>query len=128
MTTARPLYSKALHSLTPDPAKLAGGINAYQYVLNPTGWIDPLGLSTCPNANSCKSHTTTENPNTQVTVDEGISSLPVPSKKQAYLYRGDSRHPDEIFETGFNSRGKSTNLYLHTQIMRAHQAILSAHQ
>ncbi|MBC3237322.1 MULTISPECIES: hypothetical protein [Pseudomonas] len=50
------------------------------------------------------------------------------SKKQAYLYRGDSRHPDEIFETGFNSRGKSTNLYLHTQIMRAHQAILSAHQ
>ncbi|MGG5243172.1 hypothetical protein [Pseudomonas lurida] len=97
-------------------------------MLNPTGWIDPLGLSTCPNANSCKSHTTTENPNTQVTVDEGISSLPVSSKKQAYLYRGDSRHPDEIFETGFNSRGKSTNLYLHTQIMRAHQAILSAHQ
>ncbi|VVN11638.1 hypothetical protein PS683_03883 [Pseudomonas fluorescens] len=31
--------------LTPDPVKLAGGINAYQYVPNPTGWIDPLGLS-----------------------------------------------------------------------------------
>ncbi|MGG5271345.1 RHS repeat-associated core domain-containing protein, partial [Pseudomonas lurida] len=29
--------------LTPDPVKLAGGINAYQYVPNPTGWIDPLG-------------------------------------------------------------------------------------
>ncbi|ELQ06953.1 putative Rhs protein, partial [Pseudomonas fluorescens BRIP34879] len=27
--------------LTPDPVKLAGGINAYQYVPNPTGWVDP---------------------------------------------------------------------------------------
>ncbi|MEA1146189.1 RHS repeat-associated core domain-containing protein, partial [Klebsiella pneumoniae] len=26
--------------LTPDPVKLAGGINAYQYVPNPTGWVD----------------------------------------------------------------------------------------
>ncbi|MCF5055339.1 type IV secretion protein Rhs, partial [Pseudomonas syringae] len=35
--------------LTPDPVKLAGGINAYQYVPNPTGWVDPLGLSAnCP--------------------------------------------------------------------------------
>jgi RHS repeat-associated protein len=35
--------------LTPDPVKLAGGINAYQYVPNPTGWIDPLGLNAnCP--------------------------------------------------------------------------------
>ncbi|WP_139217575.1 RHS repeat-associated core domain-containing protein, partial [Pseudomonas sp. NFPP24] len=31
--------------LTPDPVKLAGGINAYQYVPNPTAWVDPLGLS-----------------------------------------------------------------------------------
>ncbi|QDH64245.1 RHS repeat-associated core domain-containing protein [Pseudomonas azotoformans] len=31
--------------LTPDPVKLAGGINAYQYVPNPTGWVDPLGLN-----------------------------------------------------------------------------------
>ncbi|MGE1156580.1 RNase A-like domain-containing protein, partial [Pseudomonas kitaguniensis] len=34
--------------LTPDPVKLAGGINAYQYVPNPTGWVDPLGLSSKP--------------------------------------------------------------------------------
>ncbi|WP_242175070.1 MULTISPECIES: RHS repeat-associated core domain-containing protein, partial [unclassified Pseudomonas] len=34
--------------LTPDPVKLAGGINAYQYVPNPTGWVDPLGLSCKP--------------------------------------------------------------------------------
>ncbi|WP_256257891.1 HNH/endonuclease VII fold putative polymorphic toxin, partial [Pseudomonas citronellolis] len=30
--------------LTPDPIKLAGGLNHYQYVPNPTGWVDPLGL------------------------------------------------------------------------------------
>ncbi|WP_192560155.1 RHS repeat-associated core domain-containing protein [Pseudomonas allokribbensis] len=35
--------------LTPDPVKLAGGLNQYQYVPNPTGWVDPLGLSSnCP--------------------------------------------------------------------------------
>ncbi|WP_178122603.1 RHS repeat domain-containing protein, partial [Pseudomonas izuensis] len=38
--------------LTPDPLKLAGGLNAYRYVPNPTGWVDPLGLSgNCPGAN-----------------------------------------------------------------------------
>ncbi|WP_167748739.1 RHS repeat-associated core domain-containing protein [Pseudomonas kribbensis] len=34
--------------LTPDPIKLAGGLNNYQYVPNPTGWVDPLGLNSCP--------------------------------------------------------------------------------
>jgi RHS repeat-associated protein len=28
-----------------DPIGLAGGINAHQYTLNPTEWIDPLGLT-----------------------------------------------------------------------------------
>ncbi|WP_414888182.1 RHS repeat domain-containing protein, partial [Pseudomonas sp. IT-93MI4] len=38
--------------LTPDPIKLAGGLNQYQYVPNPTGWVDPLGLScSCPPTN-----------------------------------------------------------------------------
>lgn len=32
---------------TPDPIGLAGGINLYQYAVNPTGWIDPWGLSAC---------------------------------------------------------------------------------
>jgi RHS repeat-associated protein len=28
-----------------DPIGLLGGVNNYQYVPNPTGWVDPLGLS-----------------------------------------------------------------------------------
>ncbi|MCF5097697.1 type IV secretion protein Rhs, partial [Pseudomonas gessardii] len=36
--------------LTPDPVKLAGGLNGYLYVPNPTGWVDPLGL-TCKAGN-----------------------------------------------------------------------------
>ncbi|WP_416363896.1 RHS repeat-associated core domain-containing protein [Pseudomonas sp. NFX183] len=39
--------------LTPDPVKLAGGINAYRYAPNPTGWVDPLGLNTCPGGDGC---------------------------------------------------------------------------
>ena len=46
--------------LTPDPVKLAGGINGYQYALNPTGWVDPLGLACtrgkCPGQKSQASH------------------------------------------------------------------------
>ncbi|WP_460319184.1 RHS repeat-associated core domain-containing protein [Pseudomonas ogarae] len=35
--------------LTPDPSKLVGGLNGYRYTLNPTGWVDPLGLACqCP--------------------------------------------------------------------------------
>ena len=43
--------------LTPDPIKLAGGLNNYKYVPNPTGWVDPLGLDTtpviCPGGPNC---------------------------------------------------------------------------
>nr|WP_302476740.1 RHS repeat-associated core domain-containing protein [Serratia liquefaciens] len=30
-----------------DPIGYAGGLNVYAYAPNPTGWIDPLGLSNC---------------------------------------------------------------------------------
>ncbi|MBN1172366.1 MAG: hypothetical protein JXA67_09345, partial [Micromonosporaceae bacterium] len=32
---------------SPDPIGLIGGSDPHQYVPNPTGWIDPLGLSPC---------------------------------------------------------------------------------
>jgi RHS repeat-associated protein len=31
--------------ISQDPIGLLGGVNNYQYVPNPTGWIDPMGLS-----------------------------------------------------------------------------------
>lgn len=34
--------------LTVDPLGLAGGANTYSYVPNPCGYVDPLGLVTCP--------------------------------------------------------------------------------
>ncbi len=31
--------------ISQDPIGLLGGVNNYQYAPNPTGWVDPLGLS-----------------------------------------------------------------------------------
>ncbi|NVZ70602.1 RHS repeat-associated core domain-containing protein, partial [Pseudomonas costantinii] len=62
--------------LTPDPVKLAGGINAYQYAPNPTGWVDPIGLSTCPGGDGCKPKHTADDPAKAVKVDEGDVELP----------------------------------------------------
>ncbi len=45
--------------LTADPIKLAGGLNSYRYVPNPTGWVDPLGLQVTPcNDPDCKNSVT----------------------------------------------------------------------
>jgi RHS repeat-associated protein len=45
--------------LTPDPIKLAGGLNNYQYVPNPVNWVDPLGLE-CVEGNGVNSYTTND--------------------------------------------------------------------
>ncbi len=39
--------------MTADPIGLAGGLNNYQYVKNPTGWVDPLGLASVEITCSC---------------------------------------------------------------------------
>ncbi len=62
--------------LTPDPVKLAGGINAYQYVTNPTGWIDPLGLSNCPEGGTCKSQARIEEPSDKISATRDEPSPP----------------------------------------------------
>jgi RHS repeat-associated protein len=100
--------------LTPDPSKLAGGLNGYQYTRNPAGWVDPLGLSDCPGADGCRKPSFgDEDPAGKVGVDEGEAQLPsYPEEK--YLYRGDSRHPDEVFYQGFKTKGDSNDLLLHS--------------
>ncbi|PRC09420.1 RHS repeat-associated core domain-containing protein, partial [Pseudomonas poae] len=65
--------------LTPDPVKLAGGINGYQYVPNPTGWVDPRGLNTCPGGDKCKPATEVEDPSTKAKADDGEPSSPTVS-------------------------------------------------
>jgi RHS repeat-associated protein len=100
--------------LTPDPSGLKGGLNGYQYTRNPTGWVDPLGLNECPGADGCKRPGVgEEDPAGKVKVYEGEPSLPSSTGESEYLYRGDLRKPDEIFDTGFLSRGDSNDLLLH---------------
>ncbi|MGX9379881.1 RHS repeat-associated core domain-containing protein [Pseudomonas sp. JQ36] len=62
--------------LTPDPIKLAGGLNNYQYVPNPTGWIDPLGLnSDCPGGPNCQPGKV-EDPSRKAKVEDGEPKSP----------------------------------------------------
>ncbi|WP_163007190.1 RHS repeat-associated core domain-containing protein, partial [Pseudomonas viridiflava] len=64
--------------LTPDPVKLAGGINAYQYVPNPTGWVGPLGLSSCPESTECRPAYKAHSPFDSARVDSGEPRTPEP--------------------------------------------------
>ncbi|AKS04963.1 RHS repeat-associated core domain-containing protein [Pseudomonas trivialis] len=73
--------------LTPDPVKLAGGINAYQYVPNPTGWVDPLGLSPCPSDDGCKSTSNAKSPTKHAVAHDGEPTLPIPASKQENTVR-----------------------------------------
>ncbi|MFJ4133699.1 RHS repeat-associated core domain-containing protein [Pseudomonas cyclaminis] len=73
--------------LTPDPVKLAGGINAYQYVPNPTGWVDPLGLTVCPGGDGCKPSHNAESPTKHTKADNGEPTLPAPASKQETIVR-----------------------------------------
>ncbi|MBP1123903.1 MULTISPECIES: RHS repeat-associated core domain-containing protein [Pseudomonas] len=99
--------------LTPDPVKLAGGINAYQYVPNPTGWVDPLGLNTCPENNGCKPSLSINDPAEQASIKKIEPATPTPQESEDYLFRGDKASPDEVFKNGFKSKGDSEDLYLH---------------
>ncbi|WP_177408828.1 RHS repeat-associated core domain-containing protein, partial [Pseudomonas sp. Irchel s3f7] len=102
--------------LTPDPLKLAGGLNSYQYTRNPTGWVDPLGLAECPGGDGCKKPSIGEHdPAGKAKVDEGAPNAPYSKPKNRYLYRGDSREPWEIFDVGFEPLGESMDVYLHAR-------------
>ncbi|WP_338585444.1 RHS repeat-associated core domain-containing protein [Pseudomonas sp. MAG733B] len=55
--------------LTPDPVKLAGGLNQYRYTPNPTGWVDPLGL-----ACQCPGDTGTDGPYSEIVPGGGLAA------------------------------------------------------
>ncbi|WP_311132825.1 RHS repeat-associated core domain-containing protein [Pseudomonas fluorescens] len=77
--------------LTPDPVKLAGGLNPYRYTRNPTGWVGPLGLSgNCPLAN--KAGGSARDGVGEAKVDEGEPNVPSPKPPNQYLHRADSGH------------------------------------
>ncbi|TWC12575.1 RHS repeat-associated protein, partial [Pseudomonas sp. SJZ085] len=68
--------------LTPDPSKLAGGLNGYRYTLNPTGWVDPLGLVDCPGKGGCRPAVGEQDPAAKVGVDEGEPQLPMTAEQR----------------------------------------------
>lgn len=86
--------------LTPDPIKLAGGLNSYQYVTNPTGWVDPLGHSECPGAGNGDSGSS-KKPEDTTKVKEGAPSPPIADRKfkQGEDVRHFEKHGEEIGQT-----------------------------
>jgi RHS repeat-associated protein len=71
--------------LTPDPVKLAGGLNPYRYTWNPTGWVDPLGMGgNCPQANKPGCSAPYGEGGAKVDVGEPCVPSPKPSNKYAY--------------------------------------------
>jgi len=56
--------------LTPDPIKLAGGLNLYQYTPNPTGWVDPLGLA----CNQCPGDMDADGPYSEIVPGGGLAA------------------------------------------------------
>ena len=62
--------------LTPAPNRLAAGLNAYQYAVNPTAWVNPLGLSSCPGGDGRKPMLQVHDPLANAVVDEAEPQLP----------------------------------------------------
>jgi RHS repeat-associated protein len=75
--------------LTPDPIKLAGGLNNYQYVTNPTGWVDPLGHSECPGGKDGNSGSS-KKPEDAAKVEDGTPPPPIADRK--FKPGEDTRH------------------------------------
>ncbi|RON15308.1 RHS repeat-associated core domain-containing protein [Pseudomonas frederiksbergensis] len=104
--------------LTPDPIKLAGGLNQYQYTPNPTGWVDPLGLSgSCPPPN--KPGCGAPDDTTGVKVDEGEPKLP--------KLTGDQRRAriDELAEANAKRRVEEMEAKYDMHTVKKHSSEIS---
>ncbi|MFI0779259.1 DUF6531 domain-containing protein [Streptomyces sp. NPDC021212] len=79
--------------LTPDPLGLTPAPNPATYVHNPHTWADPDGLGPCRQA---------------VADDFHVRRRAVVKPRQ--VYRGDVRHPDDIFKNGFSPKGTNEDI------------------
>ncbi|MGH8357584.1 MAG: RHS repeat-associated core domain-containing protein, partial [Pseudomonas sp.] len=120
--------------LTPDPVKLAGGLNGYQYVPNPTGWVDPLGLNTCPGGDGCKPKAVDNDPARKVKADEGVPSAPVirgvdaESLNRTHSIEGkrSTKRVDEI-SLSMRSKGYDTNEPIDVVEVNGQRYIIDGH-
>lgn len=99
--------------LTPDPIKLAGGLNSYQYVPNPTGWVDPLGLSSCPGDEACTVGEGALDPTDEANVNHGEPKLPV-SPSRANNFASKARLVEHYEKHGAEFNSASSDDYLAT--------------
>ncbi|MCS3417545.1 RHS repeat-associated protein [Pseudomonas sp. BIGb0450] len=120
--------------LTPDPVKLAGGLNGYQYAPNPTGWVDPLGLNTCPGGDGCKPKAFDNDPASKAKADEGIPSPPVisgvdvESLNRTHSIEGkkSTKRVDEI-SLSMRSKGYDTNEPIDVVEVNGQRYIIDGH-
>ncbi|VAW70167.1 Rhs-family protein [hydrothermal vent metagenome] len=122
-----------------DPIGLLGGVNNYRYVPNPTGWVDPFGLS-CSEYNPEEMSPFTKNmtmdgekldldnqDNFVYPIEIGFGAYSqtknygcgVPDNSAVsdiVAFRGDSRSPAEIFSEGFMPYG--TNECIDTYVSK----------
>ncbi|SDO69144.1 RHS repeat-associated core domain-containing protein [Pseudomonas arsenicoxydans] len=96
--------------LTPDPIKLAGGLNNYQYVPNPTGWVDPLGLNGCPGAGG--SQDPTVNPAGKAKVDTKEPPVPDIPWSSPTVKRASDALDRGATSVTVNSRAEAEELFL----------------
>ncbi|WP_349921887.1 RHS repeat-associated core domain-containing protein [Aeromonas veronii] len=81
--------------ITPDPIGLAGGLNNYQYTPNPTGWVDPLGLSNVPG--QCPDNSDV----VQQKHQEGMEAPPSVGASKPDFYVGPSGPASTLPSTGY---------------------------
>ncbi|EPM65888.1 putative RHS repeat-like protein, partial [Pseudomonas syringae pv. actinidiae ICMP 18804] len=105
--------------LTPDPIKLAGGLNNYQYVPNPTGWVDPLGLSAdCPGNKNDSIESRKHEPEPPELSRSGAFKQ---AKSEAGIPK--SQHPDQIYDP---TTGKTQQYRYVRMTDRAGESILNS--
>ena len=73
---------------TRDPIGLMGGDNVFQYAPNPTGWIDPFGLSCVKNKKTSYNASSRRDALRQAKRDAGIPKSQKPEVSREYLRDG----------------------------------------